>query len=367
MTYFPGKASNWDKIEPEAAGFDPNKLQEAVACAIASKTNWANDIITPLTAHMAEPPPYNEIIGPITEHGGPNGIILRGGRIVAEWGDTQRVDMTFSASKSYVAVCAGLAHDMGLIPDLHAPVRELVDDGGFDPPHNHKITWQHLLQQTSEWEGTLFDKPDWIDRGRDVSIKGPQTQKGTKRDLQEPGTYYEYNDVRVNRAALALLRVWKRSLPGVLKEYIMDPINASDTWEWHGYRNSYVEIDGREIQSVSGGGHWGGGLFINSRDHARFGYFLLRNGIWNGNRLLSENWIKQAISPSEQNPEYGYMFWLNTNRTLAPSVPESSFFARGAGSNVVWIDPENDLVAVFRWILKEKIDEICKKFLQALN
>ena len=149
MTYFPGKASNWDKIEPEAAGFDPNKLKEAVACAIASKTNWANDIITPLTAHMAEPPPYNEIIGPITEHGGPNGIILRGGRIVAEWGDTQRVDMTFSASKSYVAVCAGLAHDTGLIPDLHAAVRELVDDGGFDPPHNHKITWHHLLQQTS--------------------------------------------------------------------------------------------------------------------------------------------------------------------------------------------------------------------------
>ena len=293
--------------------------------------------------------------------------MLRGGRIVAEWGDTQRVDMTFSASKSYVSVCAGLAHDAGLIPDLHASVKELVDDGGFEPPHNHTITWHHLLQQTSEWEGTLFDKPDWIDRGRDVSIKGPQTQKGTKRELQEPGTYYEYNDVRVNRAALALLRVWKRSLPEVLKAYIMDPIDASGNWEWHGYRNSYVEINGREIQSVSGGGHWGGGLFISSRDHARFGYLLLRNGIWNGNRLLSENWIKQAISPSEQNPEYGYMFWLNTNRTLAPSVPESNFFARGAGSNVVWIDPDNDLVAVFRWILKEKIDPVCGKFIEALK
>ncbi|HIJ57521.1 MAG TPA: serine hydrolase [Deltaproteobacteria bacterium] len=128
-----------------------------------------------------------------------------------------------------------------------------------------------------------------------------------------------------------------------------------------------MTVSGRKIQSVSGGGHWGGGLFISSRDHARFGYLLLRNGNWNGNRLLSENWIKQAISPSDQNPEYGYMFWLNTNRTLAPSVPEGSYFARGAGSNVVWIDPENDLVAVFRWILKEKIDEICGKFMEALK
>ena len=367
MSYFPGTDPNWEKIDTGAAGFDPALLKEAIDFALASETDWSHDIVIPLLNKMAEPPPYNQIIGPIKERGGPNGIILRGGRIVAEWGDTYRVDMTFSASKSYVAVCAGLAYDKGLIPDLHAPVRELVDDGGFDPPHNYKITWHHLLQQTSEWEGTLFGKPDWIDRNRDVTIKGPQTQKGIQRDLQEPGTYFEYNDVRVNRTALAILRVWRRPLPEVLKEYIMDPIGSSNTWEWHGYKNSYVTIDGREMQSVSGGGHWGGGLFISSRDQARFGHLLLRRGDWNGKQLLSEDWINQATTPCEQNPEYGYLFWLNTGRTLTPSVPESSFFAQGAGSNVVWIDPENDLVAVFRWILKEKIDDLCSRVLSALR
>ncbi|MBW2151247.1 MAG: serine hydrolase [Deltaproteobacteria bacterium] len=365
VNYFPEKDPIWEKTTPEAAGFDPTLLKEATDFALASETDWSHDVVTSLLKKMAETPPYNEIIGPIKERGGPNGIILRGGRIVAEWGDTYRVDMTFSASKSYLSVCAGLAHDKGLIPDLHAPVKDLVDDGGFEPPHNHKITWQHLLQQTSEWEGTLFGKPDWIDRNRDVTIKGPQTQKGTSRELQEPGTYFEYNDVRVNRAALALLRVWRRPLPEVLREHIMDPIGASDTWEWHGYRNSYITIEGRKMQSVSGGGHWGGGLFISSRDHARFGYLLLRRGNWNGKQLLSKDWIKQATTPCESNPEYGYMFWLNTGRTLSPSVPESSFFARGAGSHVVWIDPDHDLVAVFRWVLKEKIDELCSKILRA--
>lgn len=365
MTYFPKKDPDWEKIDPETAGFDPIKLRTAVDFAVAGETDWSRDIETPLLQKMAEPPPYNEIIGPIKERGGTNGLIVRGGRIVTEWGDTHRADMTFSASKSYISLCAGLAFDRGFISDFHDPVRNLVDDGGFEPPHNHKITWHHLLQQTSEWEGTLWDKPDWIDRNRDVSITGPQSQKGTQRPLQEPGTYFEYNDVRVNQTALALLRVWRRPLPEVLKEYIMDPIGASDTWKWHGYRNSYVTIDGKEMQSVSGGGHWGGGLFISARDHARFGYLMLRRGRWAEKQLLSEDFIKHATTPSEQNPDYGYMFWLNTRQAL-PSAPVSSYSARGAGSHLVWVDPDHDLVAVFRWILKEKIDGICQRILAAL-
>jgi CubicO group peptidase (beta-lactamase class C family) len=300
------------------------------------------------------------------DRGGPNGLIVRGGRIVIEWGDTRRVDMTFSASKSYISTCAGLAFDRGLIPDLHAPVRDLVDDGGFEPPHNHKITWHHLLQQTSEWEGTLWGKPDTIDRNRIVGPGGYLSPKGTNRELKEPGSHFEYNDVRVNRASLALMRVWRRPLPEVLKEFVMDPIGASDSWEWHGYRNSYVVIDGRKIQSVSGGGHWGGGLFISSRDHARFGYLMLRGGQWKGRTLLSQKWINLATTPCEQNPEYGYMFWLNRRRKLIPSAPGSCFSARGAGSNFVLIDPDHDIVAVIRWIKADKINRFYEKLLAAL-
>jgi hypothetical protein len=56
--------------------------------------------------------------------------------------------------------------------------------------------------------------------------------------------------------ALAALNVWRRPLPEVLKESIMDEIGASNTWRWYGYENSFVVIDGRIIQSVSGGGRW---------------------------------------------------------------------------------------------------------------
>ena len=81
-----------------------------------------------------------------------------------------------------------------------------------------------------------------------------------KSKLNEPGTFFKYNDVRVNLLAYSLLQVSRKPLPVVLKEKIMDPIGASTTWRWYGYDNSFVNIDGVMVQSVSGGGHFGGGL-----------------------------------------------------------------------------------------------------------
>jgi len=131
----------------------------------------------------------------------------------------------------------------------------------------------------------------------------------------------------------------------------MDPIGASSTWRWHGYENSWVVIDGQHMQSVTGGGHFGGGMFINAWDLARFGYLFLRRGKWGDRQLVSERWIDMARSPGPANPEYGYMNWfLNPGRRSLPSTPESSVTFRGNGQNVVYIDWEHDLVVVVRWI-----------------
>src|SRR5262249_13816894 len=159
--------------------------------------------------------------------GGPNGLVLRGGRIIAEWGETTRVDMTFSVAKSYLAILAGLAWDRGLIRDPHGAVRGTVQGCGFPAPPTAARTLQHLLQQTSEWEGVLWDKPDLVDRTRPSSGRPGAAPKGTHRELHPPGGFWEYNDVRVNRLSLALLRVWRRPLPEVFGELVMEPIGAS--------------------------------------------------------------------------------------------------------------------------------------------
>lgn len=366
MTYWPAK-SDWR--EEAAAGFDPEALAAAEAFAIAHESPMKRDIRAALEeGHFAEPWPVSRIIGPVKDREGPAGLIIRGGRIAARWGDVGRVDMTFSATKSYLALCAGIAVDDGLIPDVDAPVRDLVDDGGFDSDQNRDITWAQLLQLTSEWQGTLWEKPDSVDHNRDLSLKpGEAGGKGVAREMRRPGTFWEYNDVRVNRLALALLRVFRRPLPEVLKERIMDPIGASDDWEWHGYENSWVEIDGRRMQSVSGGAHWGGGLWISALDHARVGLLMLRGGLWDGRRVLSESWVRACRTPCALNESYGCLWWLNAAGAQAPAASRASFFAMGVGSNIVWVDPENDMVAVLRWIDKPAFAGFAERVMAALR
>jgi CubicO group peptidase (beta-lactamase class C family) len=368
MTYFPPPhPAALKHAAPVEAGLDPVAAAGAARHAAEHETPWQRDLAQMVAHDFDERPPWNQTLGPVRPRGGPNGLLLRHGLVVAEWGDTTRVDMTFSVAKSYLSILAGLAWDRGLIGDLHERVGLRVNDGGFEPPHNDAITWHHLLQQTSEWEGMLWDKPDLVDRNRAVGGRPGAAPKGSHRDLQRPGEFWEYNDVRVNRLALALLRVWRRPLPAVFRELVMDPIGASPHWEWHGYRNSYVEIDGERMQSVSGGGHWGGGVFINAQDQARIGLLLLNRGLWNGRRILSEEWIERMLEPCPLYRNYGYLWWLNTDRALYPSASAASYYARGAGGNLTWIDLENDLVAVLRWTDPAAMDGFMKLTMAALG
>ncbi|HWK47941.1 MAG TPA: serine hydrolase [Stellaceae bacterium] len=366
---FPPTAA-WPPLNPAEAGFDAERLAATVAFAEAHESPWRRDIRAQLEAGNFEPPPDNEIIGPVAPRGGPNGLLLRHGRVVARWGDTARVDMTFSVAKSYLSILAGLAFDDGLIPDLDQPVARTVDHPTLAGPRNGAITWRQLLQLTSEWEGALFGKSEQIDRNRSLTTEDagkPAAVKGAARPLQAPGSHWEYNDVRVNLLSLALLHRFGRALPEVFAERIMRPLGASDTWRWEGYRTSFVEIGGRRVQSVSGGGHWGGGMFIHAEDQARIGLMVLRRGLCGERRILSERWIDLSVEPCPLNRSYGLFWWLNSDGTYKPSAGKDSYFAMGAGGNVTWVDPTHDLVAVLRWIDPASLDAWIGQVLGAID
>ncbi len=343
--YFPSRFE-WQHRSPEALGMDAAAIDEAAAFHRSHESKSPRDLRKAHDLTFAREA-YGEPLGPFQERGEPTGLIIRHGYIAAEWGEPQRVDMTFSATKSFLSTVIGIAFDHGLIHDLNDPVKNYVPGEYFASGHNSRITWDHLLRQTSDWEGTLWGKPDWADRPpKDVPFA-----EYMKRTHNEPGAAWKYNDVRVNLLALAALQVWRRPLPQVLKEYVMDPITASSTWRWLGYDNSWVNVDGVMVQSVSGGGHWGGGMFINGYDMARFGLLTLHRGRWNDRQIVSEQWVKRALTPTGPNPEYGFMNWfLNTGRKALPSAPATVFYHLGNGANVIYVDPELDLVAIVRWI-----------------
>jgi len=349
--YVPGKV--WEHRTPGELGFDAAKLSQAIEFAKTHETDFPKDFST-------QEKIFGRKLGPLPkERGSTNGLVIRHGYIVASFGDVARIDPTYSAAKSYLSALLGVAIRDKKIGNVTDKVGASVKDGGYGSPHNAAITWEHHVRQTSEWEGTMWGKnADFV--GEAEFGEGQRKP----RELKPPGEFYEYNDVRINRFSLSLLRVFKRPLPDVLKTEIMNPIGASSTWKWVPYDNAYVDVvptpqpppraqtsrrGGVRMPSVSGGTRWGGGLWISSLDHARFGLLFLRQGTWGTRQILPASWISESLTPGSKNPDYGYLWWLNARGTMWPGTPSSAFAAVGFGSNTMWIDPEHDLVVVWRW------------------
>ncbi|HUE97584.1 MAG TPA: serine hydrolase [Longimicrobiaceae bacterium] len=223
--YFPPKG-DWERRAPAQLGLDAGLVQEAVAFAQANESSAPRNLELNHAMTFGREP-FGDAVGPLKERGPQTGIIVHRGYIVAEWGEPERVDPTFSVAKTLLSSTVGVAYDQGLIHDVHdrvapymAPVVVLgeglrsvrtgtdrIDERGvFEPftgPHNARITWDHLLRQTSAWQGTLWGKPDWADRpARDPA-------DWVEQKPPAPGTVFEYNDVRVNLLALAALNVWR--------------------------------------------------------------------------------------------------------------------------------------------------------------
>lgn len=219
--YFPPRGQ-WQKKSSAEVGMDPAKFQQAIEFAQSHENPWAfakDQVRT-----------FGSPLGPVPkQRASSNGVIVRHGYIVAEFGNTKANDPVYSAAKSFLSTVCGIAVAQGLIRDVNDPVAEYVHDGGYDSPHNSKITWKNHLQQESEWEGVMCGKnANFI--GHDEFGNGEMKP----RPIEEPGSHYEYNDVRINRFSLSLLRVFGKPLPEVLKQSIMDPIGASQEWRWMG-------------------------------------------------------------------------------------------------------------------------------------
>ena len=303
-------------------------------------TRDAADIETYLAGQVADAS-HREVVGPLLAARGASGVVRVADREVAAWGDPDVPEMAFSVTKTVVSVVAGLAFDDGLlVPDQ--PVHQVVDVPELHGRHNEQITWRHLLQQTSQWEGELWGKP--------TSADAQSFREGTEVHGTPPGEGWAYNDVRMNLLTYALTLLFRRSLPEVLRERVMAPMGASDQWSWHGYQASVVDLDGRCVPVVSGGAHWGGGLFIPARDLALIGQLFLNRGLHAGARLMNAEWIEQSWTPCPVKPEYGYLWWLNDDQIPWPGAPATGRTARGnGGRHLLWVDPSRNLVLASHW------------------
>lgn len=331
-------SGQWAHKTPAGVGMDAAKLNDAL------EFMKAHEARSPARDFSDQEVVNGKLLASMpTERAATNALIIRHGYIVAEFGDTVRPDPTYSVAKSMLSTLAGIAQQKGLIPGLDEPVSNVIKDGGYDSPHNRTVTWRNHLQQESEWEGEMWGKnANFI--GADAFGRAEMKPHA----IEAPGSHYEYNDVRINRLSLSLLSLYKKQLPDVFRDEVMNPIGASSTWKWVPYTNAYVNIDGKRMASVAGGTRWGGGMWISTYDMARFGLLWLRGGTWGDRQIVPPAYVKMATTASAHGPDYGFLWWLNTTGKWAGS-PRTVFEAQGQGGNVIHVDPTNDLVVVWRW------------------
>jgi len=280
-------------------------------------------------------PTHREATGPLHPASGASGLVVHRGQVLARWGRTTSVEMCFGLTTALLSAVAGLAVERQVLRDVREPVSRTVAHPAFAGPGS----WEHLLRQTSGWDGELWGKPSSAD------AQGAPAPAGSP-----PGERWAYNDVRVNLLALALTLLWRRGLDDVARTELMHPLGASDTWSWHGLAGASMRVDGREVPVVSGSARWGGGLWACADDLARLGRLYLDGGRWHGHRILSPDWVEASWTPGPANPDYGYLWWLNDRGRVFPSAPRTGRAGRGdLGRHLLWVDPARDLVVVSHW------------------
>ena len=362
--YFPERF-DWQHKTPDDVGMNPALVNEAVQLAIAADTPGPHDMTQFLTNSFGKEP-FFSLVGPIKDRGPASGIITRHGYIVAEWGDPKRVDITNSVTKTFLTTVVGLAWQRGLIKDVNDYARDYMPPHVdlFEAPHNQKIKWDDLLRQTSDWQGTLWGKPDWADRP-----VGETLDEQENRKLYEPG-----HALQVQRRARQ--RDGAGGAAGVAPAAAGGAARRGD-----GPDRRLVDVALVRLRELVGRHRRPEGAVGERRRplgrrhvhqlvrHGALRLPVLRNGKWKDKQIVSEKWIKMARTPGSDNKTYGFANWyLNTDQKPLPAAPATVVRFVGNGSNIIYIDWDNDIVAVFRWIKDDKqLNEVVAKMYASLK
>ena len=255
-------------------------------------------------------------------------VVTCRGRLIGEWGDPGYTFQTASVGKAFTWAAFGLAQDAGLVSpddlvgDTWTGEGELSHEHKYlDRGHHRKLTWRHLLggkdhyghdggfpvtngyywrrgssaQMSSQ---ASYSVPDWADWTGDPFFDN--------YSHAEPGTVRTYASGGIWRLSQALTVLWDRNIKAVLDERLMSRIGVpADRWDWvpgrivHEDRNWYPNMPGYgdfidppyEVgaQTVRGGGGW---VVISASDLARFGLLVATGGLWDGERIMGDEWLR---------------------------------------------------------------------------
>ena len=268
-------------------------------------------------------------------------LILQNGKILFEYGDTDEVSYIASCRKSVLSLLYGKYVENGQI-DLNQTIGEIgieEDKGLLDIEKS--ATVDNLLNSRSG----VFLEP--VNAGYD---KGNILARGSVK----PGEYYVYNNWDFNVAGAILEIKTGRSIYKEVEQQLAIPLGFQD-WNIQNQKKKYNRSKSRYPAYH---------MYISTRDMAKIGQLMLNKGKWNGEQIVSENWITQitsTITPTstinerygrnESSPfqfSYGYMWWLVDNFKQHPDF-EGAYTASGWGGQFITVIPKLKIVIAHKY------------------
>ncbi len=250
-------------------------------------------------------------------------VIVRHGTLVAETYFDGFTNTTLknvhSVSKSVTSLATGIALDRGLIPSVDARLADLIPHYAHrlaEAPKN-RLTLRHALTMTAglAWDDidqAFWNNPDSVDYVL------------TREVVAQPGAEFFYSSGLSHVIAEANNRASGQSHLAFVQRHLFGPLGIrTATWD--------PDLSGR---------HWGGtGLRIRPRDMAKIGQLALQEGLWEGRRLVSREWIAESTRGQTAGiagaPNYGYQWWIR---------PRGRYLAHGYNGQYIGVDPEADVV-----------------------
>lgn len=262
--------------------------------------------------------------------------IIVGGESIFRFGSLDRISYIASCRKSILAMMYGKYVENGTI-DLDKSIGDLgMDDYGGLTSLQKSATVRHLVTARS---GIYHP----------ASNDGDDQAFAPKRTCK-PGTQYLYNNWDFNAAGAAFEIMTGKNIFDAFGEDIAIPIGMQD-WD-----RSIHKKSGDLKKSQYPAYHF----HFTTRDMARIGYLMLRNGKWEDKQVISEEWVKTITSPvtpfEKMYPEkrrdrfsYGYMWWLLDDKSkLNCKEYHGAYMAQGAMGQYIMVVPELDMVVAFK-------------------
>lgn len=258
-------------------------------------------------------------------------LVLRNGYLIFEhyFGShaAAQPHVQYSVTKSVISALTGIAIEKGLIPGVETSIEKLLGGTGKSDqdPRKAVLTIENIL--------TMASGLGWQEKQQFLSAfsrsRDPQAYILNLPLTAEPGTAFNYCSGCYHLLSLILEEATPAGLREFAKLELFDPLGvAAPTWE-------------TDFQGIPNGG-WG--LYLTSRDMARLGYLYLQGGKWVDRQIVPEEWVRRSTIPyfPTENPQelqYGYGWW---------TMPRSpAYLARGLGGQVIFIDPDRQLVVIF--------------------